>query len=86
MCGTWVRRSGCGMRCAICGRRLRRGTTPRRISCTSTPVPNTSSPRRCGPRASCVRLVHRENIPARPASDWSIVRRYPHVLRPIGPP
>eukprot|EP00976_Prorocentrum_cordatum_P048259 974191-Prorocentrum_minimum.AAC.3 len=27
----------------------------------------------------------RENIPARPASDWSIVRIYPRVLRPTGP-
>eukprot|EP00959_Pyramimonas_sp_CCMP1952_P041662 871566-Pyramimonas_sp.AAC.1 len=25
------------------------------------------------PGASCVRLVRRENIPARPASDWSVV-------------
>eukprot|EP00959_Pyramimonas_sp_CCMP1952_P187513 3920757-Pyramimonas_sp.AAC.1 len=28
-----------------------------------------------------VRLVRRENIPARPASDWSTVRIYPRVLR-----
>eukprot|EP00976_Prorocentrum_cordatum_P113279 1195673-Prorocentrum_minimum.AAC.2 len=25
---------------------------------------------------SCVRLVRRGNIPARPASDWSVVRIY----------
>eukprot|EP00976_Prorocentrum_cordatum_P082949 1185045-Prorocentrum_minimum.AAC.2 len=30
-------------------------------------------------------LVRRENIPALSASDWSVVRIYPHVLRPIGP-
>eukprot|EP00959_Pyramimonas_sp_CCMP1952_P218186 4563731-Pyramimonas_sp.AAC.2 len=30
-------------------------------------------------------LVRRENIPARPASGWSGVRVYPHVLRLIGP-
>eukprot|EP00976_Prorocentrum_cordatum_P090047 1187953-Prorocentrum_minimum.AAC.1 len=34
---------------------------------------------------SCVRLVRHENIPARPASDWSVMRIYPRVLRPIGP-
>eukprot|EP00959_Pyramimonas_sp_CCMP1952_P188280 3937327-Pyramimonas_sp.AAC.1 len=26
-----------------------------------------------------------KNIPARPASDWSVTRIYPPVLRPIGP-
>eukprot|EP00976_Prorocentrum_cordatum_P043227 875450-Prorocentrum_minimum.AAC.1 len=26
-----------------------------------------------------------ENIPALPASDWFLVRVYPHFLRPIGP-
>eukprot|EP00959_Pyramimonas_sp_CCMP1952_P217262 4544058-Pyramimonas_sp.AAC.1 len=31
------------------------------------------------------RLVHRENIPALPAFDWSIVRMYPRFLRSIGP-
>eukprot|EP00959_Pyramimonas_sp_CCMP1952_P204607 4278324-Pyramimonas_sp.AAC.1 len=31
-----------------------------------------------------VRLVRRENIPAFPASDWSVVRIYPRFLRPIG--
>eukprot|EP00976_Prorocentrum_cordatum_P017950 362332-Prorocentrum_minimum.AAC.1 len=35
--------------------------------------------------ASCVRLVHRENIPTLPESDWSIVRISPHFLRLIGP-
>eukprot|EP00976_Prorocentrum_cordatum_P102802 1193212-Prorocentrum_minimum.AAC.12 len=30
-------------------------------------------------------LVHRENIPTLPASDWSIVRIYSCFLRPIGP-
>ena len=35
--------------------------------------------------ASCVRLVRHENIPARPASDWSVMKIYPRVLRPIGP-
>eukprot|EP00976_Prorocentrum_cordatum_P074015 1181358-Prorocentrum_minimum.AAC.2 len=30
--------------------------------------------------ASCTRLVHLENIPTRPAPDWSIVRIYPRVL------
>eukprot|EP00976_Prorocentrum_cordatum_P035759 727030-Prorocentrum_minimum.AAC.1 len=34
-------------------------------------------------RASCVRLVRRENMPAHPASDWSAVRICPRVLRPI---
>eukprot|EP00976_Prorocentrum_cordatum_P073924 1181315-Prorocentrum_minimum.AAC.1 len=43
-----------------------------------------------GPEDSCARggtagLLTRENIPARPASDWSVVRIYPRVLRPIGP-
>eukprot|EP00976_Prorocentrum_cordatum_P061331 1176253-Prorocentrum_minimum.AAC.1 len=37
-------------------------------------------------RASCVRLVRRENIPALPASDRSAARIYPRFLRPIGPP
>eukprot|EP00959_Pyramimonas_sp_CCMP1952_P201518 4213865-Pyramimonas_sp.AAC.1 len=31
-----------------------------------------------------VGLVPRENIPARPASDWSIMRIYSHVLHLIG--
>eukprot|EP00976_Prorocentrum_cordatum_P045173 912285-Prorocentrum_minimum.AAC.1 len=31
-------------------------------------------------RASRVRLVRRENIPARPASDWPVVRIYPRAL------
>eukprot|EP00976_Prorocentrum_cordatum_P010607 211910-Prorocentrum_minimum.AAC.1 len=35
--------------------------------------------------STCTRLVRRENIPARPASDLSVVRVYPRVLRPIGP-
>eukprot|EP00976_Prorocentrum_cordatum_P044642 903359-Prorocentrum_minimum.AAC.1 len=26
-----------------------------------------------------------ENIPARPASGWSVVRIYPRVRRPMGP-
>ena len=26
-----------------------------------------------------------ENVPARPASDWSIMRIYLHILHPIGP-
>eukprot|EP00976_Prorocentrum_cordatum_P075201 1181820-Prorocentrum_minimum.AAC.1 len=34
--------------------------------------------------ASCVRLVRRGNIPTHPASDWSVVRIYPCVLRLIG--
>eukprot|EP00976_Prorocentrum_cordatum_P030680 624431-Prorocentrum_minimum.AAC.1 len=37
------------------------------------------------PSNTCVRLVRRENIPTLTASDWSLVRIYPHVLRPIGP-
>eukprot|EP00959_Pyramimonas_sp_CCMP1952_P305573 6394332-Pyramimonas_sp.AAC.1 len=36
-------------------------------------------------RASRVRWVRRETIPARPASDGSIVRLYPRVPRPMGP-
>eukprot|EP00959_Pyramimonas_sp_CCMP1952_P293947 6147692-Pyramimonas_sp.AAC.2 len=28
---------------------------------------------------TCIRLVRRENIPALPASDWSVVRIYPRV-------
>ena len=36
-------------------------------------------------RASRVRLVRRENIPARPASDWPVVRICPRFLRLIGP-
>eukprot|EP00976_Prorocentrum_cordatum_P039557 803982-Prorocentrum_minimum.AAC.1 len=35
--------------------------------------------------ASCVRLVHRENIPVLHASDWYIVRIYPCFMRLIGP-
>eukprot|EP00959_Pyramimonas_sp_CCMP1952_P468071 9492612-Pyramimonas_sp.AAC.1 len=31
------------------------------------------------------RLVRRKNMPAHPASDWSVVRIYPRILRPIGP-
>eukprot|EP00959_Pyramimonas_sp_CCMP1952_P388200 8134956-Pyramimonas_sp.AAC.1 len=29
-------------------------------------------------------MVHHANIPTRPASEWSIMRIYPRVLRPIG--
>eukprot|EP00959_Pyramimonas_sp_CCMP1952_P382318 8011156-Pyramimonas_sp.AAC.1 len=36
-------------------------------------------------RASCVRLVRHENRPARPASDWSVMRIDLRVPRPIGP-
>eukprot|EP00959_Pyramimonas_sp_CCMP1952_P367312 7693318-Pyramimonas_sp.AAC.1 len=36
-------------------------------------------------RVPCVRLVRCKNIPACPASDWSAVRIYPRVLRPIYP-
>eukprot|EP00959_Pyramimonas_sp_CCMP1952_P002587 53252-Pyramimonas_sp.AAC.1 len=32
--------------------------------------------------AGSIRLVHRENIPVFPASDWSIVRIYPHSSEP----
>eukprot|EP00976_Prorocentrum_cordatum_P098976 1191631-Prorocentrum_minimum.AAC.6 len=32
-----------------------------------------------------VQWVHHGNIPARPASDWSITGIYPRALRPIGP-
>eukprot|EP00959_Pyramimonas_sp_CCMP1952_P069295 1446109-Pyramimonas_sp.AAC.1 len=32
-----------------------------------------------------IRLVRRENILALPASDWSNVRIYSRLLRPIGP-
>eukprot|EP00959_Pyramimonas_sp_CCMP1952_P216486 4527656-Pyramimonas_sp.AAC.1 len=32
-----------------------------------------------GTRASCVRLVHHENIPTRPASDRYVVRIYPYT-------
>eukprot|EP00959_Pyramimonas_sp_CCMP1952_P079156 1654638-Pyramimonas_sp.AAC.1 len=35
-------------------------------------------------RASCVRLVHRENIPAISASGWFTVRTCPRFLRPFG--
>eukprot|EP00976_Prorocentrum_cordatum_P109044 1194954-Prorocentrum_minimum.AAC.1 len=37
------------------------------------------------PGRTCARWVHREGIPTRPASDWSVVRIYPHALRLIGP-
>eukprot|EP00959_Pyramimonas_sp_CCMP1952_P095601 1998511-Pyramimonas_sp.AAC.1 len=68
------------------------GHAPRRNSrATSQPGPlsatGASSPQR-GTRAHAAchpSLVHRENIPALPASDWSIVRIYPHFLRLIGP-
>eukprot|EP00959_Pyramimonas_sp_CCMP1952_P056237 1174662-Pyramimonas_sp.AAC.1 len=32
-----------------------------------------------------IRLACRENMPALPASDWSVVRIYPRFLRLIGP-
>eukprot|EP00976_Prorocentrum_cordatum_P078957 1183346-Prorocentrum_minimum.AAC.3 len=41
--------------------------------------------RRYASHASCVRLVHRENIPTLPASDWSAVRISPRFQRLIGP-
>eukprot|EP00959_Pyramimonas_sp_CCMP1952_P019272 407260-Pyramimonas_sp.AAC.1 len=30
-------------------------------------------------------MARQKNIPALPLSDWSIVRIYPHFMRPIGP-
>eukprot|EP00976_Prorocentrum_cordatum_P078769 1183260-Prorocentrum_minimum.AAC.1 len=33
---------------------------------------------------SCVRLVHDENMPTRPASDWFMMGICPRALRPIG--
>eukprot|EP00959_Pyramimonas_sp_CCMP1952_P418900 8775156-Pyramimonas_sp.AAC.1 len=47
-------------------------------------------PRPIGPSSeySCaafIRLVHRQNIPARRSSDWSIMRMCLCVLRPMGP-
>eukprot|EP00959_Pyramimonas_sp_CCMP1952_P202876 4242907-Pyramimonas_sp.AAC.1 len=42
-----------------------------------------------GAQAECLnagdRLVRHENIPPRIASDWSVVRIYQLVLRPMGP-
>eukprot|EP00976_Prorocentrum_cordatum_P110070 1195131-Prorocentrum_minimum.AAC.5 len=46
------------------------------------PPPQTAPPSARSPAPA--RLVCRENIPARPASDWSVVRIYPRVPRPIG--
>eukprot|EP00959_Pyramimonas_sp_CCMP1952_P273126 5708880-Pyramimonas_sp.AAC.1 len=42
----------------------------------SPPLPVADSASSCG---------HRENISALPASDWSIMRIYPRLLRLIGP-
>eukprot|EP00976_Prorocentrum_cordatum_P008495 169637-Prorocentrum_minimum.AAC.1 len=58
-----------------------------------TSSPRDTPARRCAPpamyvtrcHATCVGLVHRENIPTLPAYDWSVVRIYPRFLRMIGP-
>eukprot|EP00959_Pyramimonas_sp_CCMP1952_P418901 8775156-Pyramimonas_sp.AAC.2 len=53
-----------------CGARAEEGVARGKRGCFAAVVANWRAV--VGTRAAFVRLVHRENIPARPASDWSI--------------